>query len=308
MSAVSGLRVVVTGAAGGIGTATTSALERRGAAVLGIDLVSEDGIVVADVRDPEAVRAAIGACAARLGGIDVLVNNAGIGRAHDSGDFPDADARAVMDVNFFGAWNATAAALPYLLESRGHVVNVASGLAFVDVPFGVAYTASKRALVAYSAALRAEYRGRITVTTVYPGYIRTAIHDVPAGAGVSLEGLVRADTVEDAAAAIARACEHRSRNLATSRLSSVELWAARRFPRATEAVIARRVSRWRKTRALPAFVRYPDEAAWGRATEGASPPGGWAAGSAPSRAGRAGARSSEEATATRRGTREARRR
>lgn len=257
------LRVVVTGAAGGIGTAACAALAQRGARVAGIDLVGGPDLVAGDVTDRGSITAAIEACAERLGGIDVLVNNAGIGRAQDAGDFPDAASHAVMEVNFFGAWNATAAALPNLLESRGHIVNVASGLAIVDIPFAVAYAASKRALAAYSAALRIEYRGRISVTTVYPGYIRTSIHDAAAASGASLEGLVRADTVEGAAAAIVRACTKKPRTIATSRLSTAELWAARRFPQLTAATIGWRVKRWEKERPAPGFVRYPDGASWG---------------------------------------------
>ncbi len=256
------MNVVVTGAAGGIGTAAVAALRDRGARVAGIDLLGEGGLVAGDVTDRDSISVAIGTCAERLGGIDVLVNNAGIGVPGDAGDFPDASAHAVMEVNFFGAWNATAAALPYLLESRGHVVNIASGLAIVDIPFAVAYSASKRALAAYSAALRVEYGGRIGVTTVYPGYIRTSIHDAAAASGASLEGLVRADTVEGAAAAIVRACTKRPRTIATSRMSTVELWAARRFPNLTAKTIEGRVKRWKRDRAAPGFVRYPD-GGWG---------------------------------------------
>ena len=263
MRDLAGRRIVVTGAAGGIGSAAVAALRERGAKVAGIDLLGDTDNVAGDVTDPEAIRAAVQTCAARLGGIDVLVNNAGIGRAQDAGDFPDAASHAVMEVNFFGAWNATAAAMPYLLESRGHVVNVASGLAVVDVPFAAAYGASKRALVAYSETLRAEYRGRVTVTTVYPGYIRTSIHEAAAASGASLEGLVRADTVAGAAAAIVRACTNKPRAIATSRLSTIELWAARRFPQLTAATIGRRVTRWKKERPAPEFVRYPDGASWG---------------------------------------------
>ena len=263
---MSDLRVVLTGAAGGIGTAASKALRERGASVEGIDLIGEGGLVQGDVTDRDSITAAVRTCAERLGGIDVLVNNAGIGRAADAGDFPDAAAHAVMEVNFFGAWNATAAALPYLLGGRGHVVNVSSGLAVVDVPFAVAYSASKRALAAYSAALRVEYGGRVSVTTVYPGYVRTSIHDAAAASGASLEGLVRADTVEGAAAAIVRACTRRPRSITTSRMSAVELWAARRFPQLTAATIARRVTRWKRQRPAPGFVRYPDGGSWGELT------------------------------------------
>ncbi len=260
---LAGSRIVVTGASDGIGAAAMVTLKEHGAHVVGIDLQPATDVVQADVRDAQAMSHAMHICAQRLGGIDILVNNAGIGRAQDAGAFPTEEAHAVVDVNFFGAWNATAAAMPHLLDAHGHVINVASGLAFVDLPFGAAYSASKRALSAYSAALRIEYRGRITVSTVYPGYIRTSIHNAPNAAGVSLEGLIRADTMNGAVDAIVRACCQRPRSLTTSWLSAVELWAARRFPRLTEATIARRVARWARTRPVPNFVRYADSGTWG---------------------------------------------
>ena len=79
--------------------------------------------------------------------------------------------------------------MPHLLESRGRVVNIASGLAYMPVPFAAAYVMSKRGVVAYSDVLRLEYGDRLeAVTTVYPGYIRTGIHDAPSTRGVTLEG------------------------------------------------------------------------------------------------------------------------
>jgi NAD(P)-dependent dehydrogenase (short-subunit alcohol dehydrogenase family) len=78
------------------------------------------------------------------------------------------------------------------------VIDVASGLAHVTLPFATAYTLSKRAVVAYSDVLRLEYGDRITVTTVYPGYIRTRIHERSQAAGVPLEGAVPAERLEDA--------------------------------------------------------------------------------------------------------------
>jgi short-subunit dehydrogenase len=254
-----GQRIVITGGGGGIGRAAMSALEEKGAVVTGIDNSGAPEMIDADVRDRDAMVAAMADAAAHMGGIDTLINNAGIGRAHDSGDFPDDDARLVMDVNFYGAWTATAAGLPHLIESHGHVINVASGLAKIDLPYATAYSASKRALAAYSAALAIEYSGRLAVTTLYPGYIRTAIHDIPSSSGVGLDGLVRADTIEGAAAAIVKACERRPRSITTSIRSTAELWAAGRFPRSTERVLAARMRRWAKDRPVPPFLRYPDD-------------------------------------------------
>jgi NAD(P)-dependent dehydrogenase (short-subunit alcohol dehydrogenase family) len=253
---VAGLRVVVTGAQGGIGAASCAALRARGARVCGIDLHADGGeILAADVRDTAAIQAAVDEAARRLGGIDVLVNNAGIGTAQDAGAPPDARVRATLEINLLGAWTTTAAALPHLLRDRGHIVNVASGLAVVAVPYAAAYSASKRGLAAYSDSLRLEYRGRLTVTTVHPGYIRTAIHDGPAEAGITLEGMVNADSVEQAAAALVRACSHRPREISTSRTTALSLTLARHLPRLVETVVWRRVAAQRHARGAPAFLR-----------------------------------------------------
>jgi len=256
LAAVSGRRVLITGAAGGIGGATAAAMRRLGATVVGIDLQpSPPDILGADVRDAEAVQAAVDEAAARMGGIDVLLNSAGIGIANDAGAFPDAAARRVLDVNLLGTWTTTAAALPHLLRSHGHVVNIASGLAFVTVPFAVAYTASKRAVTAYSDTLRMEYRGRITVSTVYPGYVRTAIHEAPAAQGVSLEGAVPAEPVDYTVAAIIRACVTRKRDVPTSRQTAVGIFVGRHAPTLLDALVARRFERIFAGRERPAFLR-----------------------------------------------------
>ena len=233
-------RVLLTGAAGGIGRATAAELRARGALVVGIDLRAEDGIVAADVRDANSVRAAVGEAVSRLGGIDVLVNCAGIGTVQDAGDFPDEETRRTFDINLMGPWITTAAALPHLLESRGHVVVVTSVLAVATTPFSAAYSASKHALDAWANALRMEYDGRLSVTTIRPGYIKTAIHDRPATRGVSLDGVTNVDTVEQAARAIARACTHHPRTLTTSRATGFSIFMAQHFPGLVEGVIIRR--------------------------------------------------------------------
>jgi NAD(P)-dependent dehydrogenase (short-subunit alcohol dehydrogenase family) len=251
-----GRRVLITGACGGIGSATAAAMRRVGASVIGIDLVaSPPDVLAADVRDAEAVQAAVDAAAERMGGIDILVNTAGVGVANDAGAFPDAAARRVLDINLLGTWTATAAALPHLLHSHGHVVNIASGLAYVTVPYAVAYTASKRAVTAYSDTLRMEYRGRITVSTIYPGYIHTAIHEAPAAQGVSLEGAVPAEPVENAAATIIRACMTRKRDLATSRRTAAGVFLGRHAPSLMDNLVARQFDRQYRDRLRPAFLR-----------------------------------------------------
>lgn len=224
-------RVLITGAAGGIGAAATAELRRRGARVVGLDLDAGEDVIACDVRDQDAVDAAVAEATARLGGIDVVVNNAGVGTPQSAGAAPDAAALAVIDVNLLGPWRVTAATLPQLRASRGRVVNVCSGLAFLALPFGTAYGMSKRGLVAYSDSLRAEYGDEITVTTVYPGYIRTAIHAEAARAGIGLDGMVPVERVEGAATAIARAALGRPvRDLATTRRGALSYAVLRRLP------------------------------------------------------------------------------
>jgi NAD(P)-dependent dehydrogenase (short-subunit alcohol dehydrogenase family) len=218
------VRILITGAAGGIGSATAAML--RDHDVIGLDIGD------CDVRDQAAVDAAVSGAIAKLGGLDVLINCAGLGTPQSAGARPDADALEVLDVNLLGVWRVTAAALPALLESRGRVVNVASGLAVVTLPFSTAYTLSKRAVVAYSDVLRLEYGDRITVTSVYPGYIRTAIHERSRAAGVPLEGAVPVERVEDAARTLVRAALGRPvRDIATTRSGGVAYRALRLLPR-----------------------------------------------------------------------------
>jgi NAD(P)-dependent dehydrogenase (short-subunit alcohol dehydrogenase family) len=226
-------RIVITGAAGGIGAATAASLRARGAEVIGLDVNANSADVLAcDVRDQASVDRAVGEAIERLGGLDVLINCAGIGDPQSAGEPPAEDALRVLDVNLLGPWRVTAAALPALRASRGRVVNVASGLAHLTVPLATAYCMSKRGLVAYSDALRLEHGDAITVTTVYPGYIRTPIHDAAAAKGLTLEGSVPAERLEDAARTLTRAAlDAPKRDLATTRQGEIAYALLRVIPR-----------------------------------------------------------------------------
>jgi NAD(P)-dependent dehydrogenase (short-subunit alcohol dehydrogenase family) len=234
-------RVLVTGAAGGIGGAAVAALETRGAQVLGLDLEAGEDVLACDVRDQTSVDAAVGAALDRLGGLDALINAAGIGLPQSATVAPAQDALAVLDVNLLGTWRVTAAALPALRSSAGRIVNVASGLVHIAFPFATAYAASKRGVAAYSDQLRAEIGDEVTVTTVYPGYIRTAIHDASQAHGLSLADLVREEPLSAAAATLVRAVYGRpARDLATTRRSGIEYGLLRLLGPAVADRIARR--------------------------------------------------------------------
>jgi len=222
-------RVIITGAASGIGEATAKALRDRGAAVVGLDLKPADDVIACNVTDQESVDKAVATAVQQLGGLDALVNCAGIGLPQSAGERPGPDALRVLDVNLLGTWRTTAAALPALRASGGRVVNIASGLAHIAVPFATAYGASKRAVVGYSEQLRAEVGDEITVTTVYPGYIRTPIHDASRNAGVGLEGMVPAEPLGAAVSTIVRAIYGKpARDLATTKRGA-RAYAALRF-------------------------------------------------------------------------------
>ena len=212
-------RVIITGAASGIGEATMKALRLRGAEVVGLDLKATDDLIGCDVTDQQSVDKAVAEAVKRLGGeLDALVNCAGIGLPQSATERPGPDALRVLDVNLLGTWRVTASALPALRASHGRVVNISSGLAHLAVPFATAYGASKRGVVGYSEQLRAEVGDEVTVTTVYPGYIRTPIHQASQNAGIALEGMVPPEPLDAAVGTIVRAIYGKpARDLATTR-------------------------------------------------------------------------------------------
>ncbi|MDQ0766666.1 SDR family NAD(P)-dependent oxidoreductase [Streptomyces canus] len=176
MTALSGLRAVVTGGASGIGLATARALAAQGAAVAVLDL-DPDGAGApllgfkADVSDDASVRAAVDAAATRLGGVDILVNNAGIGAAGTVEDNTDEQWHRVLDVNVLGIVRTTRAALPHLRRSaHASVVNTCSIAATAGLPQRALYSASKGAVLSLTLAMAADHvREGIRVNCVNPG-------------------------------------------------------------------------------------------------------------------------------------------
>jgi 2-keto-3-deoxy-L-fuconate dehydrogenase len=171
-----GLVALVTGGGSGIGASTAGMLRDRGATVAALDVDptgAPEGCLrlPADVTDDGAVRASVERIAGELGGIDVLVNNAGIGAVGDLPANDDEEWRRVLDVNLLGAVRVTRAALPHLHRSEhACVVNTCSVLAVVGVPNRALYAATKGALLSLTLAMAADnVREGIRVNAVAPG-------------------------------------------------------------------------------------------------------------------------------------------
>ena len=242
-------RALVTGASGAFGSALRSELRSRGWTVAGLDLRPDEAdpeVLACDVTDDGAVPDAVAAAVERLGGgLDLLVNNAGVGGPASAGEPPGERVRTMLDVNLLGAWRVTAAAIDELASSRGRVVMIASRMSFLGLPLGAAYGVSKRALVAYADALRAEYGTHVGVSCVHPAFVRTPIHDATRDAGLRLEGFSREEPLERVIAAIVRAAEspRPPRDVAVTRGGALQIAVARHLPGVVDRVVARRLAK-----------------------------------------------------------------
>lgn len=215
-----GLVAVVTGGNSGIGLATARLLAQRGARVAALD--REVGAVeaplagyVADVTDDLAVRTAIGDAAVRFGGVDVLVNNAGVGAQGTVETNSDGEWRDIFDLNVVGMVRTARAALPYLRRSsHAAVVNTCSIAAVAGIPGRALYSATKGAVYSLTLAMAADHLPEgIRVNCVHPGTADTPwvgrlldAADDPAAERVSLEARQpsgRLVSAEEVAAAIA---------------------------------------------------------------------------------------------------------
>src|SRR4051812_43780861 len=177
MNDFDGLVAVVTGGASGIGAATAELLLARGATVAVLDRsfsAVEKGRtlnVPCDVCDSASVVSAIGTVTDALGGLDVLINNAGIGAVGDITANDDDEWLRVLNVNVIGIARVTRTALPFLLASEhASVVNTCSVVASVGVPQRALYSASKGAVQALTMAMAADHvKQGIRVNCVNPG-------------------------------------------------------------------------------------------------------------------------------------------
>ncbi|MER7986161.1 SDR family oxidoreductase [Streptomyces noursei] len=188
---LTGKRVLVTGASRGIGQAIAIGLAQQGADVVGAAR-SEEGLkataalidgaagsfqpYAVDLRAPADIEACVQNVAERLGGLDILVNNAA-----DDHDSPIEDTsletfQRVVQLNLQSCWVLTRAAAPYLKEGGGKIINIASVLGLVAIRDNSAYIAAKHGLVGLTRAVALEWaRKGVQINAICPGYVETAM-------------------------------------------------------------------------------------------------------------------------------------
>ena len=215
---------LVTGAGSGIGEAIAVALAARGAQVVvsDISMTNAERVVAAigkaggsasanltDVADAAAVEAMVQFAVSTYGGLDIAVNNAGIGGPlAPTGDYPLEGWRKVIDINLNGVFYGLRYEIPAMLARGGVIVNVASILGAVGTANSPAYVAAKHGVVGLTKAAALEYAERnIRVNSVGPGYIETplvteSLDEATLGALKGMHALKRLGTSEEVAALI----------------------------------------------------------------------------------------------------------
>jgi len=244
-----GKRVLITGASGTFGRAIADEFVARGAEVVGLDLRPQPAdtieVIACDITDDESVVTGVAKAIELLGGLDILINNAGTGGPAPAEFAPDSELYRQLEINLIGAWRVTAACVPALTESRGRIVMVASRMAVMQLPLAAAYGVSKRAMVAYADALRLELATHVGVTTVYPSAVRSPIHDSTKQAGLSLEGMSVYEPLDGVVAAVVNAALSRMvrRDVPTSRRGELEFFLSRHFPVLVDQMVGRTLAK-----------------------------------------------------------------
>ncbi|WP_152220153.1 SDR family oxidoreductase [Pseudomonas sp. SCB32] len=257
--------VLVTGGCSGIGRALALRFAQAGShlVILDLDQAALDSLVQhlrehhnvealglrCDIADAEAVRRCVALAIERFGGIDVLVNNAGITHRSLFADTDLAVFQRVMAVNFYGALHCTQAALPSLLARRGQIVVLSSLTGFAPLLYRSAYNASKHALHGLFDTLRMELDGTgVAITLACPGFTATDLRKnalVGDGSVIRQPALALGADVaspRDVAEAIYQGALRRKRLLVLSNVNWRARILARFFPRLFEKLLVPKMS------------------------------------------------------------------
>ncbi len=256
---ISGSRILITGASQGIGRALAELAANRGGRVLAAarsdkllrelaDKVKAAGgileTVQADVTSPEDRQRMVEAAARCFGGLDILINNAGIGATGHFCEMDPSFLRQIMEVNFFGLTETTRLCLPLLKQGkRPAIVNISSIAGKRGIPARSEYSASKFAVEGFSEALRAELaKDDIDVLVICPGLTQTNFsHNMlERKARVQLDHL-RGMTSEQVALATLRSIERGKHQTILTLQGKLMVLVSRFFPRLADRIARRKV-------------------------------------------------------------------
>jgi short-subunit dehydrogenase len=256
---IAGLRILITGASQGIGRALALDAARRGAKVLAaarsaelLDQLTKEARaaggtlepVVADVTSADDRQAMVDAAKRHFGGLDVLINNAGIGATGHFAEAGPERLRQIMEVNFFGLTETTRVCLPLLREGKTPaIVNISSIAGRRGIPSRSEYSASKFAVQGFSEAIRAEMaRFDIDVIVINPGLTQTNFSKnmIEQKARVKFDHL-RGMTSEQVATATLNALAKGRNDVTLTFQGKLLVFFARFFPRFCNFIAARKV-------------------------------------------------------------------
>ena len=255
-------RTLITGASAGIGRAVAAEFARRGARLL-VNARREDvlrelaaelrgrygaevEVVAGDVTDPAVRRSLVAAAQAHLGGLDLLVNNAGVGAFGRFDEATPDRLRRIFELDFFATVELTRAALPVLRNGRRPaIVNIGSILGYRGIPLAAEYCAAKFALRGFCESLRAELHGQgVGVVLVSPGTTDTGFFDN----ALEMRSLLpwrksgrRGTSPEYVARRTADAVEHDRAEIVPSLSGKLLTTASRLFPRLIDVVMRRQI-------------------------------------------------------------------